>query len=169
VLELLDSSPGSSRVALVAVLVDVLVEVFLARACLVGFSAAASLVVRAAVLVDGVGTLGSDPVATSAGVPLVMPGRLMTAYVSHSSGRIVAVGSENSEKNVSKVGRWRVRETTHWLSTASGLESHRRAPCGSAATVVRGVLGDTYRRRKSGPRYFDVLIFRSTKLHKSHE
>jgi hypothetical protein len=84
---LLDSSPGSSWVALVAALVgalvEVLVEVYLLRAGLVAFSAAAALVVWAAGLVDGVGCLGSDPVATSAGVSLVMPGRLMTAYVSH--------------------------------------------------------------------------------------
>jgi hypothetical protein len=46
------------------------------------FSAAA-LVVRAAVLVVGVGSLGSDTVATSAGVSLAMPGSLMTAYVSN--------------------------------------------------------------------------------------
>jgi hypothetical protein len=84
VLELLDSSPGSSWVALVAVLVEVLVEVLvLVRAGLVASSAAAARVMRAAVLVDDVGTLGSDPGATSAGVSLVMPGRLMTAYVSH--------------------------------------------------------------------------------------
>jgi hypothetical protein len=64
--------------------VEVLVEVFLLlRAGIVAFSAAAALVVRGAVLVDGVGSLGSDPVATSAGVSLVMPGRLMNSYVSH--------------------------------------------------------------------------------------
>jgi hypothetical protein len=85
--ELLDSSPGSSGVSLVPDLVPALVEVLvevlvLLRADLVAFSAAA-LVVRAAVVVVGVGSLGSDPVATSAGVSLVMPGRLMTAYVSH--------------------------------------------------------------------------------------
>jgi hypothetical protein len=36
-------------------------------------------------------------------------------------------------------------------------------------SVLRGVSGDTYRLRKSGPWYFDVLIFRHTKLHNSHE
>jgi hypothetical protein len=84
---LLDSSPGSSWVssvaALVAALVEVSGELFLLRAGLVAFSASAALLVRAAVLVDGVGSLGSNPGETSAGVSLVMPGRLMTAYVSH--------------------------------------------------------------------------------------
>jgi hypothetical protein len=84
---LLDSAPGSSWVSLVAALVAALVEVsgefFLLRAGLVAFSSSAALLVRAAVLVVGVGSLGSDPVAPSAGVSLVMQGRLMTAYVSH--------------------------------------------------------------------------------------
>jgi hypothetical protein len=35
--------------------------------------------------------------------------------------------------------------------------------------VVRGVSGDTYRRCKSSLQYLDVLIFRYTKLHESHE
>jgi hypothetical protein len=69
---------------LVAILVEVLVDVLLlVRAGLKAFSAAAALVVRAAAMVDGVGTLGSDPVATSAVVSLVMPGRFMMAYVRH--------------------------------------------------------------------------------------
>jgi hypothetical protein len=80
VLELLDSSPGSSWVALVAVLVEVLVELLVLMGAGLG-SFFAGPVVRAAVLVDGVRTLGSVPVGTSAEVSLVMPGRLMTAYV----------------------------------------------------------------------------------------
>jgi hypothetical protein len=78
VLKLLGSCSASTWVALVVVLVG-----FSVRAGLESFSAAAALLVWAAVLVDGFGTLGSDPVATSAGVSLVLPWWLMTAYVSH--------------------------------------------------------------------------------------
>jgi hypothetical protein len=87
--ELLGSSPGPSWVALVAVLVEAMIEVLVfVLAGWVAFSAAAAFVVLAAVLVDGVGTLGSDPVATSAGASLVMPGRLISAYVSHRHLRL---------------------------------------------------------------------------------
>jgi hypothetical protein len=78
-------------------------------------------------------------------------------------------GGQRKERE-QKVERWRVREATHWLSTAWPVITPGDPCCrSSAAREVRGVSGDTYRRRKSGPRYFDVLVFRHTKLHKSHE
>jgi hypothetical protein len=77
-------------------------------------------------------------------------------------------GMVDSEKDVSKMSKGR---GCGRRPTAPGLESPRGDPCcrSSAARVVRGVSGDPYRRCMSGPRYFDVLIFRLTKLHKSHE
>jgi hypothetical protein len=55
----------------------------------------------------------------------------------------------------------------HWIN--EGLPMYVAIDRKPENREVRGVSGDTYRRRKSGPRYFDVLIFRHTKLHKSHE
>jgi hypothetical protein len=68
------------------------------------------------------------------------------------------------------VERWRMREAAPWLSTAWPVITPDTLCFRSSATrVVRGVSGDMYRRCKYGPRYFDVLIFRHTKLHESHE
>jgi hypothetical protein len=81
----------------------------LVRVGLSAFSAAAAFLVLAADWVEGFGVLGAEPwVATSAVMSSVMPWGRLTGYEPQafgSPGRIVAVGSENSEKNVSKMSK----------------------------------------------------------------